>query len=66
MNNSKTGGRLCQKPWRFTVRPYDIEPVLMKGRGGTPVRLVPAVFKFQNGGDGVTRATKRPTICDFP
>jgi hypothetical protein len=39
-NNVKTVGRLCQTP-------YNVEPALMKGRGGTPVPPVPAVSKFQ-------------------
>jgi hypothetical protein len=46
-NNVKTVGRLCQTPWRFTETPYNVEPALMKGRGGTPVPPVPAVSKFQ-------------------
>ena len=37
-NNAKTVGRLCQTPWRFTETPYNVEPALMKGRGGTPER----------------------------
>jgi hypothetical protein len=65
-NDVKIVGRLCQTPWHFTETPYNVEPALMKGRGGTPVPPVPAVSNSRNGGHGVTRPTKRPPVCDFP
>ena len=35
-NDDKIVGRFCETPWRLTQTPYNVEPTLMKGRGGTP------------------------------
>ncbi len=46
-NDANVAGRFCETPGRLTQTPYNVEPALMEGRGGTPVPPGPAASKTQ-------------------
>ena len=64
--NDKIVGRFCETPWRLTQTPYNLEPTLMKGRGGTPVPPVSSASNTQERRSRSDTPYQMPTGLWFP
>jgi hypothetical protein len=64
--NDKIVGRFCETPWRLTQTPYNVEPTLMKGRGGTRVPPASAASKIQERRSRSDTPYQMPTGLWFP
>jgi hypothetical protein len=59
--NDKIVGRFCETPCGLTQTLYNLEPTLMKGRGGTPVPPASAASKIQERRSRSDTAYQMPT-----
>jgi hypothetical protein len=66
MNDVTIVGRFCETPGRLTQKPYNVEPALMKGSGGTPVPTGPAASNTQGRRSQSDAPYQTPARLWFP